>query len=178
MSEQIVTVRLDEDTEARPCRIRRDEDSEPLSRADAQALLTQAVTTPGAPSSVRVEAITPDPESEAQRSCFRRRCSLRGTRASERTSLPEVETRLDMLARCQAVTQARRACEFVGIVNDKAERFIVISAPTVDEMGYLVGDVLTKVLSPEDAHTFIQAMERLVAHYAVSPAVCACRLKP
>lgn len=147
MSEQIVTVRLDEDPETCECRIVH-EDSEPLARADAQVLLTQAVTTPGAPSSVRVEAITPDPESE-----------------SRRTPLPEVETRLDMLARCQAVTQARRACEFAGIVNAKADWFIAISAPTVDEMGYMVGDVLTKVLSPDDAHTFIQAMERLVAHY-------------
>jgi hypothetical protein len=144
---QIATVRIGESPETHTCRIVH-EAGEPLSRADAQEILAQAVTAPGTPADIRVEGITPDPEIGARL-----------------TPLSEMEVRLDMLARCQAVTQARRACEFVGIVNDKADHFIAVSAPTVDAMGYLVGDILTKALSPEDAHTFLQAMERLVAHY-------------
>ena len=118
------------------------------SEDDARSLLTRTVAIPGDPASA-VRVVT-----------------AHETAPERRTPPDEIVTRLDLLARCAAITRAGTACEFLGIANTGAHRFIAISAPTVDELGYLVGDILTKVLSPEDAHTFLQAIERLVAHQA------------
>lgn len=151
MSEHIqtVTIHLDDDARTYQCRIARGPGVDPLSGAEAQALLAEAVATPGMQDSVRVDGITPGPEA-----------------GDLQTPLAEVDDRVEMLARCQGVTKARRAVEFAGLVNTQADRFIAISAPTMDEMGYLVGDLLTRVLSPDDAMTFLRALERLVKHVA------------
>ena len=48
----------------------------------------------------------------------------------------------------------------------QAHRFAVISARTVDELGYLMGDLLIKALPPDASQAVVQAMMRLVAHHA------------
>ena len=59
-----------------------------------------------------------------------------------------------------------RSCEFIGIISVQAHRFAVISARTVDELGYLMGDLLIKALPPDASQAVVQAMMRLVAHHA------------
>ena len=148
MYTQKASARLDGDSSLYECLIVHD-GKEPMSLADAESLLTQAVTAPGEQETVQVEAITDHADD-----------------VEHRTPDNEMADRRDILTHCLAITETGLSREFVGIANMQSHRFAVISARTVDELGYLMGDLLIKALPPDASQAVVQAMVRLVAHHA------------
>jgi hypothetical protein len=117
-----------------------------LSAEEIQDILTQAT---GEERPVRVETV-----------------------ASEipRTPASEITERLRLLKRCQAITRSGHAFRFMGISNTKAHRFAALSAPSVQEIGYMIGDIIARIsldCSAEEADAFVEAVSD-AAHLCTS----------
>ena len=120
-----------------------------LSAEEIQDILTQATGTPGEECPVRVEAVAPE---------------------SPRTPASEITERLGLLKRCQVITREGRAFRFMGISNTKACRFAALSAPSVQEIGYMIGDIIARIsldCSAEEADAFVEAVSD-AAHLCTS----------
>ncbi len=109
--------------------------SEDLLAADEiQDLLTQATTAPGA----QAEPIH-----------------------VARAPASEIAERLGLLEKCQAITQDGHALQFMGIGNPQVHRFMVVSAPSIREMGILIGEVIARIscdCQEEDVDTFLESV--------------------
>jgi hypothetical protein len=125
--------------------------SENLLTADEiQDLVTQSTTTPGCPAEpIQVAAVDPE---------------------KPRTPASEITERLGLLKRCQVITREGRAFRFMGISNTKACRFAALSAPSVQEIGYMIGDIIARIsldCSAEEADAFVEAVSD-AAHLCTS----------